>query len=321
MFNKKIKISKNLGIFSIFVLFATIIWFLNTLNQEYNTDIKLPVTYYNMPQGKVNISNLPEEFNVSVKAYGYDIMKYQLKKNFIPSKLDIGSSKFTPLLKNDTNKYYILTNELVNQIENEFNGKMKVEYIKPDTLYFNFTDISLKKVPVTVNADITPESQYIFKEDIKIDPDSVTIEGPLAIIDTIQSVETSFFELKSLSENTIYNAKISEIEYTEIIPSSVDLYVDIEEYTEVRFKIPIEKMNVADSVYLHLFPNYVNIVCKVGLSNYNNVKGSDFKVIVDYYSIFEKEGSKLYTQLINYPEAVYEYHYTPEFVDYIIEKK
>lgn len=321
MFNKKIKISKNLGIFLIFVLFATIIWFLNTLNKEYNTDIKLPVIYYNMPQDKVNISNLPEEFTVSIKAYGYDILKYQLKKNFIPTKLDIGSYKFNPLLKNDTNKYYLLSNELINQVENEFNGKMKVEYIKPDTLYFNFTEFSTKKVPVIVNADIIPKSQYIFKGDIEIEPDSVTIKGPLAIIDTIQSVKTNFFELKALSENTIYKAPISEIEYTEISPSSVDLYVNIEEYTEVRFKIPIEKENVADSVYLHLFPNYVNIVCKVGLSNYDNLKASDFKVIVDYYSIFEKEGGKLYTQLISYPKAVYNFYYTPEFVDYIIEKK
>ena len=318
---KKIKINKNLSVFSFFVLFATIIWFLNELNQEYDTEISLPVTYYNMPVNKANISNLPEKFVVFVTAYGYDIIKYQLKKTFIPTKIDVQSSLFIKLYDNDTNHYYILTREFIGQIEKQLNDKMTIKRVKPDTLYFHFTKFASKKVPVVINSSIIPKNQYILKGDIEISPDSIVISGPLAIIDTIESIETDYFELNSIYDNTIYEASIEELQHIKISPQIVNLHIDIEEYTEMRFDIPIEITNVPDSVYFHLFPNSVTVVSKVGFSNYDKIHGSDFKIIVDYYSIFKNEDSKLKTKLINSPEGIYEFYYTPEYVEYIIEKK
>lgn len=323
MFNKKIniKFNKNIGVFSIFVFFATIIWFLNALNQEYNTEIELPVVYHNMPSNKANISELPSNLILNIKADGYDILKYQLKKTFIPTKLDIGSTKFNRLRDDDTNSFFILTYEFIDQIESQLIGDMKVDFIKPDTLHFRFTTFATKKVPVVLNADIQPKAQFIFNGNIKFNPDSVKISGPLSILDTLDGVKTEFFTLNSLSKNTIYNTSLIKIEHVVINPSVVEVNIGVEEYTEVRFKVPIESSNVPDSVYLHLFPNYVNVVCKVGFSNYEKVSATDFKAMVDYYSISKGVGSKINVQLVTVPENIYSYSFSPDFVEYIVEKK
>ena len=172
-----------------------------------------------------------------------------------------------------------------------------------------------------MNSSIIPKNQFIVKNEVVISPDSVTISGPLAIIDTISDIKTQYFELNSLTDNTTYEATVEEIEYVTISPQKIDFQIDIEEYTEMRFDVQIETTNVPDSVYLHLFPNSVTIVSKIGFSNYDKIHSSDFKIIVDYYSIFKNEDSKLKTKIINSPDGVYEFYYTPEYVEYVIEKK
>ncbi len=321
MKNKVFKINKNLINFSVFVLFATVLWFLNAMNKQYQTEIMLPVSFVNMPKNKANISDLPDEVTLLVKAKGYDIIKHQLGRNFMPIKFDIGTNTFHKLLDHDTSQYYILSKNFIEHIETQFDGKMKVEFLKPDTLYFHFTTFASKMVPVVVNANILPKEQYLLKDSILQIPNVVKLDGPLAILDTIEFVQTEFFELNSLTEKTSYKANIADINHVNITPNSVDLQIDIEEYTEVKFQIPIEVRNVPDTVNIHLFPNTVKVVCNVGYSNYENIKPSDFKATIDYYSIFDNQGSKIKVVMSKFPLNIYNYNFSPQFVEYIVETK
>ena len=318
---RKIKINKKWGVFSIFVFFSLVLWFLNALNQEYTTDISVPVDYYNIPKGKANTSELPNDLLIAVKAYGYNILKYELKKNFVPFKVDLSSSSFIQLYANDTSWYYTLTKEYIEQIDNQFQGNMKIEFIKPDTLYFHFTNLIQKKVPIVANAKVLPADQYILKGKVKFKPDSVLLKGPASILDTLKNIKSQYFELLNISSSIREDVNLENINGVKIIPSKVKLIANIEEYTEMSFRVNITSLNVPDSVYLHLFPSYVTVICKVGISNYNNVSADDFEVDVDYNSILENMGSKLATKVIAKTNKIYSYYQTPEFVEYVIEKR
>ena len=318
---KDIKIGKNWQVFSIFVFFTGVLWFLNALNQQYITEIKIPVSFYNLPRNKANVSELPKSFIATVKAYGYNILKFQLKKNFVPLKIDLSEVQFYQLSNNDTNKFYILTETYSDYVENELQSDMTLEILKPDTVYFQFTTYKEKYVPVIINANIKAKTQFIIKDNFIITPDSVLLGGSAIMLDTINYIKTSFFDLQNLSKTTNYVAELQPIDGIVVTPSSVNLTINIEEYTEKRYNIPITTINVPDTVELLLFPNYVNVVCKVGIDDYESIKPSDFKAIVDYNSIYGNMGSQLQTEIISYPEKIYEFYQNPEFVEYIIEKK
>ncbi len=313
--------TKKLYIFLTFVLFAAIIWFLNSLNREYITEINLPVIYENLPPHKANITELPEALIISVKANGFDILKYELKKSFSPTKLDMNSVKYHRLKAYDTSRYYILTKEFFEQIKKNISINIEIKLIKPDTIYFHFTTFMSKKVPVFLNADFYPQNQFAIKKNPYMTPDSVVVSGPKVIVDTITKIKTEYFELNSLTENTLYKAKLEEIDKVKIEPQIIDVDIEIEEYTELRFKIPVETANVPDSISIHLFPNTITVVCKVGYSNYNKIEAADFRVKADYYSIFETSGKKLMIEIVDYPQNIYGFSFSPEFVEYIIEKK
>ena len=280
----------------------------------------MPVSFYNLPLNKANIAELPNKLTVTVKAFGYNIFKYQLKKNFAPLRINLNEIQFNAE-NNDTNKYYILTNEYKNYIEKELNDKLVVEILKPDTIHFQFTTFAQKKVPVILNAKISPKEQFFLTDNIIIQPDSVIIDGPAIIIDTISFVRTNYLEISDLSDTMFYQIIPQSIDKVTIIPPQLNVIINVEEYTELNFSIPIKTINVPDSVNLLLFPNHVNIVCKVGVTDYDNIQASDFEIIVDYMSIIDNLGTQLATQVVSYPDKVFSYYQTPEFVEYILEKK
>ncbi len=317
MDNKKNKVAKRWQIFSVFVFFSTILWFLNALNQEYTTKISIPVRFYNFPENKANISDLPKNFTATVKSYGYNIFKYQLRKNFTPVKIDLSDAKFNKLNTQDTNNFFLLSKKYNDNIEEQLLSDINIQILKPDTLFFYFTENKKKKVPVVVDAQINPLKQHFQKKGFKITPDSVTIKGPAIVIDTIEKVKTVFFVLDQIKATSDYIAQIEKIENITINPDKVTVTTFIEEYTEKRISMDIKKINVPDSVNLLLFPNKIDIVYKVGLSDYNKVNENKFKAIVDYSQVY---GTHLPVKIISYPEKVYEYYHTPEFVEYIIEE-
>jgi hypothetical protein len=318
---RNVKIGKKTRVFLFFVFLTTILWFLNALNQEYITDIKIKVSYYNFPRNKSNISELPKNFTVSVKAYGYEIFKYQLKRKFVPLKIDLNAGKFTRLFDNDTTQFYVLTKEFKDQIESQFQGKMQIEVLKPDSLYFHFVTQKHKKVPVESAITINPAHQYIVKGDIIFIPDSVTIAGPSIFIDTIDKVFTEKLVINNEKTSINQEIKIARINGIDISPDKVIFSAEIVEYTEVAIKLQLKELNVPDSIVLHLFPSTITVYCKVGINSIDKIDASDFFAVIDYNSIKENMGEEIPVKIITYPSNIYSFYFTPEFVQYIIEKK
>lgn len=318
---KKFKISRKLIIFLVLFLFSSLLWVLNALNQEYNTEILVPVKFYNLPKGKTNISELPKNLKVAVKAFGYNIFKFEMRKNFTSRKIDLSSTTFTKMYSNDSTWFYALSKEYTDQLDNQFSGNMKVEFIKPDTLYFHFTQLISKKVPVISNVKIVPSEQHILKNEIHFKPDSVVLKGSAFALESINSIKTVNSVFENVSSNISENIYLQSINGIIVSPSKVKLLANIEEYTELNFKVNIKTINVPDSIKLDLFPNYVTVFFKVGISSYKNIKASDFEVIVDFKSILENMGNKIETNVVTYPSDVYSFYRTPEFVEYAIEKK
>ncbi len=318
---KKIKIGKKTRVFMVFVILTSILWFLNALNQEYVTDIKVKVVYYNFPKDKSNISELPKNFTVSVKAYGYEIFKYQLKRKFVPLKIDLNSGKFSRLFDDDTTQFYILTNEFKDQLESQLQGKMQIEMLKPDSIYFHFVTQKRKKVPVKSQITINPDKQFVLKTPPVFSPESVTISGPSIYIDTIENIPTEKITLNNLKGNIEQEVDLQQIKGLEILPKKVKFSAEIEEYTEVTIKLKIITINVPDSLTLHLFPASITIYCKVGINNIDKINPDDFLAIVDFNTIENNISEEIPVKIATYPPNIYSFYYSPEFVQYIIERK
>lgn len=321
--NKIINIlkSKNLRIFLIFVIISSILWFFNNLNQEFVSKLEIPVNYVNFPPNRTNISQLPHYFETNVKANGYDLLKFEFKKQFSQVTIDLSQVDFIYPKKNDSSTAYVMTHKFKDEIEMQLKGKITIEQIKPDTLYFLFSKLYSKIVPIIPNIELIPANQFFIKTKPSISPDSIRLTGPKIILDTIEQIKTQFTKFQNISKNLKSSVNL-------LIPSGVvsniskvNVFAEVEQFTEINFKLNIHTINVPDSLVMKLYPNNVIISCRVGVDNYKKVDADMFEAVVDYNSIFERKDNKLPVKIVSYPTNIYSFSCNPEFVDYVMEKK
>jgi len=320
-FTKRIfKYDKRLFVFLIFVIIATIFWFLNQLEQEYETNVTLPVRYTNFPEDKILVNDLDKYFDIRVKGFGYKLLEYKISNKFLPFVIDVNSITMRMYSRKDYVKFYALTKNLSDKIEQQLSSELQIITIQPDTLFFDFADRIHKKVPVVSRVKPLPASQYMIKDQILITPDSITISGANPIIDTINQVYTKKVEINDLTQNFQEFVAIQRYDNVDYSDEKVKISITIEKFTEGNLKVPLKVKNVPDSLILRTFPDEISVSYFVALSDYDKVLPQFFDAEVDYNDI-NINNNKVKVRVTNWPDYIRSLRFYPQAVEYLIERK
>jgi len=317
---KNIKADRRLIVFLFFVVLATIFWFLNQLEEEYTTEISLPVRYTNFPEEKILANELPDHFDLRVRGYGYKLLEYKISNKFLPYSINVNSLTLRMHAKSSYSKFFSLTRLLNQDIEDQISSELEIVSIKPDTLFFEFAERIFKKVPVVSSLNVVPETQYMIRGDIQFVPDSIIISGANTIVDTIDFVNTKTADLIDLNmdyEGDIGLQKISSIDFSK---NEVDVKINIEKFTEGTQIIPVVINNVPDTIIVRTFPKEVRVTYHVALSDYDKVVPQLFEAIVDFNETINQQNS-LHVKIKNSPDYIESMRFNPKKVEYIIERK
>ena len=317
---RNIKADRRFIVFLFFVALSTIFWFLLQLEDEYETEISLPIRYSDFPAGKILVNELPNHFILRVKGHGFKLLEYKISNKFLPFPINV--NKLTLKMHSESSyiKLFALSKNLNNDIQRWLDSELKIISIYPDSLHFDFAERIFKRVPVESQLNIVPATQYLIRGEIIFSPDSITISGANPIVDTINKVYTrkqDLLELKANYKNDIKLEKINNIDFSE---DKVDVSINIEKFTEGSQKVKLSIINIPDSLVLRTFPNEITITYFVALSDYDKVLPQLFEAVIDYSEI-EKQDNKLNVKILNSPEYIRSLRFNPETVEYIIEKK
>jgi YbbR domain-containing protein len=195
-------------------------------------------------------------------------------------------------------------------------SELQLLEIKPDTLYFRFADKVTRKLPIKADFSYTIANQFTIKDKIMLTPDSVEVTGPDLIVDTLSHVQTERLELGELTRK--YSDKVRLMQQADLnySVSRVDCVIELERFTELQVAVPIEVINLPDSILLQTFPSSVTLNCKVGLSNFERIENYPFRAVVDFLNIEERVPS-LNVSIQNLPEYLLGYEYYPKTVEYL----
>jgi len=266
------------------------------------------------------VGEVPREVQLEVRSRGYKLLEYKLNNIILPLVIDLNAYPLKLDSRDDNGGLFLLTRDLKYVIEKQLSSEVEVVEINPDTLFFEFASRIRKQVKVASNINIEPAKQFMKTSEIRIDPDSIYISGPSNILDTIKAVKTEEKTFNNLTENFNREIALNETDDVRYSRNSVIIQQQIEEYTEAQVSIPIEPINVPDSLILRPFPEAVNVKCFVTLEDYEKIMPAAFEAVVDYTTI-SKESDQLKVVLAESPSFARQIRLTPEFCDYIIEKK
>lgn len=318
--DRNFKADRKLMIFLFFVVLSTIFWFLNQLEDEYVSDITLPVRYTNFPNNKILVNELPDHFDLRVRAHGYKLLEYKISNKFLPFAINVNSLTLRMHSQSSYAKFFSRTALLSDKIEDQLSSELEIVSILPDTLYFEFADKIFKKVPVVSNLDISPATQHMVRGKIQFKPDSIKIAGADPIVDTIQMVFTQKEKLTELNENYTDEVKLQKIDNIDFSDDEVEVHINIDKFTEGSQKVKLNVVNVPDSLVIRTFPNEITVTYFVALSDYEKVLPQLFEAVVDYSQTSTQE-NKLRVEIKNAPDYIQSLRYNPKSVEYIIEKK
>jgi hypothetical protein len=318
--NEKVAFRKKALVFGFFLVISIIFWFINKLSNEYTQEISYPVIYKDFPSQKVQVGDPPENLNLKVIASGYTLFWFKLSSKYIPISLNVKLFTLHRLSGKDTSSFFLQTIYAQDHIVRQLSSKFEILSISPDTLFFRFANMKSRIIPVKSEFNYQLAKQMILKADPLINPDSILVSGPDYIIDTLSGLETLNTDLGIISRSKTISVNMKETRNLYFRQDKVKVSFDIEKFTEKTIQVPIAVSNLPDNLKLQTFPPNIQLVCQVGLSNYEKLQSNFFKVQVDYKEIPKAESDKLKVELIKQPDFIRVVNFTPKTVEYLIEK-
>ena len=304
--------------FSVFLLISASIWLLNALSKNYTTVIEYPLVYTDFPEDKVFVGEMPGNLDLQINSHGYALLRYKMFRKPVPISFKV--SAFNLSRGQDSSGAYILTRYLKDQIASQLPAELQLLQIKPDTLHFHFADLVTKMIKIKPDFIYTIDKQFTIKDNIILSPDSVEVSGPDLILDTMEFVYTERADLGELTRN--YSDRVRLDKFTDLVyaTSRVSCSIELERFTVLQLNVPIEVLNLPDSILLQTFPPSIKLNCKVGLSKYESIEGYPFKAQVDYEDI--KEGvAALEVSIQNLPHYLLGHEYYPKDVEFLKSRR
>jgi hypothetical protein len=301
---------KRVAAYFVCVAIASVFWFLNALSKTYTVKIVTPVEYINLPNNKTLASNLPENFEMTIRSHGFTILRRKLMFLLGPLSFNVNEMTNNRMVENKKTSFAFPTRQFLTEMS----------YQLSNTLFFRFDQMSQKLVEVKPLVKVNLKKQFQISGKISTEPNTVVVSGPQSTLDTLQFIYTKAKEFNVVDQSIQVKAEISPVKELFFDRQSVELSIPVEEYTEAQQSVPVMLTDAPANMKVKLFPARVKISFLVGLSRFSEIHSEDFKLAVSYTDI-EGGQQRLRIKIVSAPAFLYDVKITPEEIEYLIENE
>ncbi|HFA49381.1 MAG TPA: hypothetical protein ENJ95_10230, partial [Bacteroidetes bacterium] len=248
---------------------SLLIWVFLKLSKEYSTTRTVHLEY-EVPALMEFTETPPSAVTATVKGVGLELAKKILLHGTPTITLDL-SEFSSPEIQRDI---------IMRKIEEK--TELTVVNINRNYLRFAIDSTATKKVPVHLDLAIDYKPDFYLRQPVKLSADSVLVSGSAKELAEITSIETEKLHCESVSSDLKKKVKLKTGQYNTVktYPDEIEVNILVEQYTEKSIEVPIQAVNVKDSV--QLLPALVTITSSVGLSHYDGLNADDFVVEADF---------------------------------------
>lgn len=303
---------RRLSAFFTCLVLAALAWLFTNLSNPYTFTVKRVISYKNIPQKRAFHSLQSDTVAVTVNGTGWQMLFSKMNDDNRALNVDLHSL--------ETNNYVSL-NSQIRQVS--INGEVHdVVSFNPDTLYFDFLNRSVKRVPIKLVSDIKYQKQFAQSNNSIIKPAYVTLDGPSNRIDKITEWQTDSLSADKVNETI--RTKIGLQPPNEgnitVYPKAVDVIVPVDEYTEKTLLIPVKLLNNTDYYNVKIFPQKVKVTFLTSLKRYTEIDENFFEADADL-DLWKNHGySTLPVKLTRMPSFCRIISVNPPNIDFIVKK-
>ncbi|MEH6511914.1 MAG: CdaR family protein [Maribacter arcticus] len=290
---------RKVKVFLIFLLCASLAWLINKLSQTYTSNTTFNITYVNIPSEFLLANTPKKELQVRLKAVGFQFLGYHLKAKEI--QLDVSK------VMHKDESYYLTSDQIRIQLEAQLNNYSTLTDFDSDVIYFDFTSLKSKKVPVRAMIELTFAANHILEGQMLLQPDSIQISGPKSQIDTINVIETELLKIDDLNNSFSNDVALKLPKQLNGITLSNDfvrVIGNVVKFSELVIEVPVTVINLPPGIKVRTFPEIVEVRCQGTLERLKELEAKDFEVIADYSKVSSETGNRLSVRLKQYPKTL-----------------
>lgn len=295
------------------LLFAIGAWLFLALKNKYIYTAKTVLIYKDFPQKRAFNPLQSDTVDLKVEGTGWQLLF---------SRLRISPQSIQLSLNQLNTKNFIISSDQLGSINKQLDSRQKVISVIPDTLYFDFTKRSVKRVPIKLIKKVGFVKQFDISSEIKLVPKFVTISGPIEELEKIKSWPTDTLKILNVSGNVTKRIYMqhSSLKNVSIFPSSVQVSLPVDEFTEKTIEVPIKIINNYSYNNIKLYPNKVKVTFVVALSNFSQINESFIEACVNAEEWQNFGHKQLTVTLVQFPDYCKLIKVVPSKVDFLVEK-
>ena len=303
-------------VFLLFLICSFLAWFISNLSETYESRAYFTLNYRNLPDSLLLGENSNNQIEAKLRTSGFQFLYYKVFR----SQIDIDVSQVVY-----QNGQYVLREEvLMRQMDQQLSQNISLLDLDPNVLDVDLYKVDSKKIPIRANLNLKLQQNYILDGKVKISPDSVVVKGPKTEIDTIRSIKTSSIQLNNVNEDF-------SSEVTLVFPKGLDnsifsvgratVFGKVAKFSEKVFEVPVQVKNIPEGYQVKTFPNSVTLLCKATIERLKEISAADFEVVADYGQLDGSESSKLFLEITESPQKVYDVKLEEKTVNFVLEQQ
>jgi len=303
---------RRLSAFFTCLVLAALAWLCITLSNQYNYTVKRVLSYKNTPQKRAFHSLQSDTVDVTIKGTGWQMIYAMMHYSSNNLAVDL-----KPL---STGNNVVLSAQQTQVVDGEINHD--VVSFNPDTLYFDFLNRMVKRVPIKLLSNITYQQQFSEANNPVLKPSYITIVGPSDRLDKITEWDTDSLVVKKANETIRTRLNLQPVNEGNITiyPKTIDVVFPVDEFTEKTLQIPVKLINNSDFYNVKVFPEKVTVTFMTSLRRYTETDENYFEAESDL-DLWKNQGySTLPVKLTRIPPFCKIISVEPQNIDFIVKK-
>ncbi len=302
---------RKLVLFVSCLFLAILAWFVFALSNRYIYKVNTQTHYTNYPQERAFHSLQSDTVSLQIEGTGWQLLFARMRIS--PQAIDVNLNKLET-------RNFVTFSEQLSEINRQLGSQQRVVSVLPDTLYFDFSARSVKKVPVKLLYNIKFKGQHGISGPIQLSPQYVMVSGPKEDLNHINYWLTDSVRVTDIYSGISIKPSLqkSQKDNISIYPNVVDVKIPVDEFTEKSLEIPLKVLNNR-GYEITLLPEKVKIKFLTALSNYHKINRESIEATVDITGWQTKGYTQFPVKLTKFPAFCKVISIEPQIVDFIIE--
>ncbi len=290
-----------------------IAWLLFAVSTEQIYRIDTGISYVNIPENRAFHPLQSDTVSIRMRMSGWKMFIKKLRPDTPHIQVDLSGLR--------TRNYIVFTNQL-GYINRQFPAENQVIGVTPDTLYFDFSKQTQRKVPIRALYDIQFKKQYGIIGNTRANPEYVTVTGPLEDVANIDYLETDTIRGTEVATDVRTIAYLNKHQKNNITiyPTFSEITIPVGEITEKVIELPLKTENASRYTSVRTLPSKIKVTFLVSLKDYNKWSSRDFEAVVDMENWEKNKVQNLPVILTKIPEHCHVINIEPQNVDFFVRR-